>query len=128
MKEKLSSVCDFSFIIFLFCVGFLVYNIVRCLYLLSKFNVMVALLSPNSFFAVTLYLPASSTVTFLISRAAKYSWPSLSTDNCRNFKRIWMLIWFVGGKFSENNLVSIVVGNVAGVVRPSNLGGWISLN
>lgn len=39
----------------------------------------MALDSPSSFFAVTLYLPASSTVTFLISRVAKYEWPSLST-------------------------------------------------
>lgn len=47
--------------------------------LLSKFKLMVALLSPSSFFAVTLYLPASSTVTFFISSDAKYECPSLST-------------------------------------------------
>jgi hypothetical protein len=80
MKEKLSSVCDFHSSKFFFGVGVLFTS--ASLYLLSKFNVMVALLSPNSFLAVTLYLPASSTVTFLISRAAKYCWPSLSTDNC----------------------------------------------
>lgn len=48
-------------------------------YSLSKFKLIVALLSPNSFFAVTLYLPASSTVTSLIWSDAKYDWPSLST-------------------------------------------------
>lgn len=47
--------------------------------LLSKLRLIVALLSPNSFFAVTLYFPASSTVTFLISSDAKYELPSLST-------------------------------------------------
>jgi hypothetical protein len=53
--------------------------------------------------AVTLYLPASSTVTFLISRAAKYCWPSLSTDNClcvggreRRLMR-WWKDWRVDG-------------------------------
>lgn len=39
---------------------------------------MVAFDSPSSFLAVTLYLPASSTVTPLISSDAKYEWPSLS--------------------------------------------------
>ena len=78
MKVKLSSVCDFHSSYF-WVVYLLVGIIIR--YLLSKFNVMVALLSPNSFLAVTLYLPASSTVTLLISRAAKYCWPSFCTDN-----------------------------------------------
>ena len=32
---------------------------------LSKFRLMEALLSPSSFLAVTLYLPASSIVTFM---------------------------------------------------------------
>lgn len=50
-------------------------------HLLSKFKLIVALLSPKSFFAVTLYFPASSTVTFLISKLAKYECPSLSTFN-----------------------------------------------
>lgn len=55
------------------------------LYLLSKFKEIVAFDSPSSFFAVTLYLPASSTVTFFISSVAKYEWPSLSTVSW-NFK------------------------------------------
>lgn len=48
-----------------------VFQNVKRKYLLSKLRLIVALLSPNSFFAVTLYFPASSTVTFLISRVAK---------------------------------------------------------
>lgn len=48
-------------------------------YLLSKFKLIVALLSPSSFLAVTLYLPASSTVTLLISSEAWYDLPSLLT-------------------------------------------------
>lgn len=81
MKVKLSSVCDFhsSFLCVLSLFNGVYSHQVR--YLLSKFNVMVALLSPSSFLAVTLYLPASSTVTFLISRAAWYSWPFLSTES-----------------------------------------------
>lgn len=51
-------------------------------YSLSKFKLMVALLSPNSFFAVTLYLPASSTVTLFISSDAKYDWPSCLSIVC----------------------------------------------
>jgi hypothetical protein len=39
--------------------------------LLSKLRLIDALLSPNSFLATTLYLPASSTATSLISIVAK---------------------------------------------------------
>jgi len=39
--------------------------------LLSKFKLIVALLSPNSFLAVTLYLPASSAATLTISSVEK---------------------------------------------------------
>jgi hypothetical protein len=61
-------------------------------HLLSKLRLMVALLSPSSFFAVTLYFPASSTVTFFISRAEKYEWPSFSTVICKQkpYKKTWI--------------------------------------
>lgn len=53
-------------------------------YSLSKFRLIVAFDSPSSFLAVTLYLPASSTVTPRISSDAKYEWPSLSmSTRCR---------------------------------------------
>ena len=42
------------------------------MYLLSKLRLIVALDSPRSFLAVTLYFPASSTVTFL-----RKSWQSI---------------------------------------------------
>ena len=47
-------------------------------YLLSKFRVMVALDSPRSFRAVTLYLPASSTVTFFNSKVQSHVYLSNS--------------------------------------------------
>lgn len=46
-------------------------NAVRDHDLLSKLRLMLALLSPSSFLAVTLYLPASSAATFVISRVEK---------------------------------------------------------
>lgn len=51
-------------------------------YSLSKLRLIVALLSPSSFLAVTLYFPASSTVTLLISSDAKYDIPSSFPTDC----------------------------------------------
>ena len=51
--------------------------------LLSKLRLIVALLSPSSFLAVTLYFPASSTATLEIASTATYKPPSFSTVNCR---------------------------------------------
>lgn len=70
------------------------------MYSLSKFKLIVALLSPNSFFAVTLYLPASSTVTLFISSDAKYDWPSCLSIVCclwRDFK------------YAHNNIKIIII-------------------
>lgn len=65
------------------------------LYLLSKFRLIVALLSPSSFLAVTLYFPASSMVTFFISSDAEYECPSLSTLVWKNryVKLFWKHFW-----------------------------------
>jgi len=52
--------------------------------LLSKLRLIVALLSPSSFLAVTLYFPASSTATFFISSAATYLSPSFSISNYKH--------------------------------------------
>lgn len=74
------------------------------LYLLSKFKLIVALLSPSSFFAVTLYLPASSTVTFFISSDAKYECPSLSIINYMGH------VAFCGYKKKKKYLYNDIIG------------------
>lgn len=57
----------------------------------EKFKQIVAFVSPFTFWAATRYLPASSTVTFVISSVQKYKcveWISLSTRSYRGYEII----------------------------------------
>lgn len=76
--------------------------------LLSKLRDMVALDSPSSFFAVTLYLPASSTVTFFISKLAKYECPSLSTTSWKAH----LFINYLERYFANNVVNSIIISQL----------------
>lgn len=82
---------------------------------------MVALLSPNSFLAVTLYFPASSTVTLRICNVAEYRLPSsLLVVLCKDtgqFRTLNHFVWLLI-LATSTNLMPRALLNILWVVRP----------